>query len=430
VLEPQSPALFLLFMVVFIGFIWWMVVARQVVFRVLAACLAFVPAMLFGVAAVNKYYDYYQSWGAVIADFTNQPPNVSKPIVIPNLTSTKFSKILGGLVNNANARQSGYTVQLTITGARTHLGRTVYIFLPPQYFQKAYANYRFPAIELFTGYPGEPQDWINVMGITSTLDTLVRDNLAKPAVLVMPDTEGQLRQDLECLNLSNSGLLTPAAHLLPNGGIQDSTYLAEDVPDYVSRTIRVQPPGAGWGLAGYSEGGYCAANLAIRYRKLFGFAGVMSGYFNPLPVLVGRPARYELPFLRDHALQEANTPMDALPLVPSWEFLPKFWIGAGAGDRSDIQQADAFQQLLLPRQPKVKVVLAPGGGHTMFTWRDLVTPMLEWMTPQLAAEAGRSRPASVKSPQNLGFPCLTCLEGQGQGATPAKSSSPPGSHSG
>ena len=410
VLEPQSPALFLLFMVVFIGFIWWMVVARQVVFRVLAACLAFVPAMLFGVAAVNKYYDYYQTWGAVVADFTNQTPNVSKPIVIPGLTSTKFSKILGSLVDNANARQSGYTVQLTITGERTQLKRTVYIYLPPQYFQKAYANYRFPAIELFTGYPGEPQDWINVMGVTSTLNTLVRDNLAKPVVLVMPDTEGQPRQTLECLNLPN--------------GIQDATYLAQDVPDYVFRTIRVQPPGVAWGMAGYSEGGFCAANLAIQYRKLFGFAGVLSGYFSPLPILVGKPARYKPPFPGDRALLEANTPMDALPLVPSWAFLPQFWIGAGAGDRADIQQADAFQQLLLQRQPKVKVVLAPGGGHTMFTWRDLVTPMLEWMTPQLAAQAHQYHPTSVEPVQNLSPACPACQGGKGQGTTPAKSGSP------
>jgi hypothetical protein len=416
VLEPQSPALFLLFMVMFVGFAWWMIVARQVVFRVLAACLAFVPAMLFGVAAVNKYYDYYQSWGAVIADFTNQTPNVSKPIVIPNLNSTKFSKILGSLVNNASARQSGYTVQLTIAGARTQIKRTAYIYLPPQYFQKAYADYRFPAIELFTGYPGAPQDWINVMGVTSTLNTLVRDNLAKPAVLVMPDTEGQLRRTLECLNLPH--------------GIQDATYLAEDVPDYVFRAIRVQPPGTAWGLAGYSEGGFCAANLAIQYRKRFGFAGVLSGYFSPLPVLVGKPARYEPPFPGNRALLEANTPMDALPLVPSWAFVPKFWIGAGAGDRADVQQADAFQQLLLQRQPKVKVVLAPGGGHTMFTWRDLVTPMLEWMTPQLAAEAQASYPAPARSVQSLPFPCPACPKGNGKGPPPSAQSGSPGVRSG
>ncbi|HEY2263806.1 MAG TPA: hypothetical protein VGI96_14365 [Streptosporangiaceae bacterium] len=38
-----------------------MALTRQLVFRVLAACLAFLPAMVFGVAAVNKFYDYYHS---------------------------------------------------------------------------------------------------------------------------------------------------------------------------------------------------------------------------------------------------------------------------------------------------------------------------------------------------------------------------------
>lgn len=54
-LEPPSTRLFVLLMVVFGGLIWWLLVTRQPVLRLLAACLAFVPAMLFGVVAVNKY---------------------------------------------------------------------------------------------------------------------------------------------------------------------------------------------------------------------------------------------------------------------------------------------------------------------------------------------------------------------------------------
>jgi hypothetical protein len=32
----------------------------------------------------------------------------------------------------------------------------------------------------------------------------------------------------------------------------------------------------------------------------------------------------------------------------------------------------------------VTLWLVPGGGHSMFTWRALIPPMLEWMTPRLA----------------------------------------------
>ena len=51
--EPQGTGFFLLLMVAFAGLLVWVAVAKQVVFRVLAACLAFIPAMVFGVAAVN-----------------------------------------------------------------------------------------------------------------------------------------------------------------------------------------------------------------------------------------------------------------------------------------------------------------------------------------------------------------------------------------
>jgi hypothetical protein len=57
-LEPQSTALFILLMVIFCALLAGVAIAKQSAVRVLAASLAFVPAMLFGVAAVNKYYDY------------------------------------------------------------------------------------------------------------------------------------------------------------------------------------------------------------------------------------------------------------------------------------------------------------------------------------------------------------------------------------
>jgi enterochelin esterase-like enzyme len=380
VLEPQSTAFFLVLMLAFAALVWWMIVAKQVVLRVLAACLAFVPAMMFGVAAVNKYYDYYQTWGAAIADFTNQGANQSA--ILPSTdssTSQKFSKILHGLVDNAQAQQQGYTVTMTIDGKLSQLRRTVLVYLPPQYFQAAYAKYRFPAIELFTGYPGQPSDWINVLGVTTTLPALINDHLAKPAILVMPDTEGAPRRDLQCLNLPDS--------------IQDATYLAQDVPQFLARTIRVQPPGPAWGAAGYSEGGFCTANLGLRYRQDFGFAGVMSGYFSPLDVLVGNG--YTAPFPGNTKLRNANTPLYELPLIPAKARIPQFWLGAGGANSEDVSAARQFQQLLLPRQPGVRLKLWAGGGHNGDTWRGLLTPMLEWMTAGLATAADEANSATA-----------------------------------
>ena len=77
---------------------------------------------------------------------------------------------------------------------------------------------------------------------------------------------------------------------------QDATYLAQDLPAYLPGILRVQPQGPAWGLAGYSEGGYCTANLALVYRLRYGAAGVMSGYFTPSDDQLGNPVHNVNPF--------------------------------------------------------------------------------------------------------------------------------------
>ena len=99
-LEPQGTVFFLILLAIFAGLLTWVVFAKQIVFRVLAACLVFIPAMLFGVAAVNKYYDYYQTWGSIAADFTNQ--GVATLPEVPHLAG----KVDGG-ISEARAFPAG-----------------------------------------------------------------------------------------------------------------------------------------------------------------------------------------------------------------------------------------------------------------------------------------------------------------------------------
>jgi enterochelin esterase-like enzyme len=386
VLEPQSTALFVLLMVIFGALMWWMLVTRQVALRVLGACLAFIPAMLFGVVAVNKYYGYYETWGAAIADFTNQGVKTA-PHVPDNLASgLQLDRIDGNNIYLKLAQQQGFTLRLTVTGKRSHITRAVYVYLPPQYFQAAYKRYRFPVIELIHGQPGQPQDWINVVGMTDILDQLVNEQLAQPAVLVMPDANGAENISLQCLNQV--------------GGPQDLTYLAVDLPDAIAQIVRVQPAGNAWGVAGYSEGGYCAANMALRLPWRYGFAGVLSGYFKPLDNQLARPIRQVNPFGGNRRLQALNTPLDEIGTLPTSTLIPRFWLGAGLGNPVDVANAEIFRQELLLRQADVPLTLTAGGGHTMATWRAEVPSMLRWMTQGLRvnvqkAEAAQSRAAAV-----------------------------------
>jgi enterochelin esterase-like enzyme len=385
--EPQGTGFFLLLVVIFAGLLVWVAVAKQVVFRVLAACLAFIPAMAFGIAAVNKFYDYYQTWGGMISDLTGQGVNsIPKYAVAGKGSNKQFDKDIGRVTSKAEDAEVGYLFQTTITGARSHIARDVYVYLPPQYFQKSYAQYRFPVIELLHGSPGDPQAWLDVLGLIPTFLSLLEAHPADAAVLVMPDTDGGKQYELQCLN--------------DPGGIQDMTFVAQDVPNYIARLVRVQPPGRAWGLAGYSEGGYCAANIALQDPQHYGIAGVMSGYFAPILSQVpagnkpgGSPHQVDV-FRGYPALQLLNTPQEYLSQVPVQE-LPAFWLAAGGEDNSDVSAAISFRRLLLARLAKVPLLIVPGGGHQASVWRAALGPMLAWMTPQLAEQAAKADAAAA-----------------------------------
>jgi enterochelin esterase-like enzyme len=266
-----------------------------------------------------------------------------------------------------------------VPGKASHLSRTVYVYLPPQYFRASFSGYRFPVIELLPGFPGSPADWINVVGITSAFSTLLADGApVKPAVLVMPDANGGRRISLQCLNVRH--------------GPQDATYLAQDLPAYLLHILRVQPQGPARGIAGYSEGGFCSANLALVYRLRYGAAGVMSGYFAPSDDQLGNPVHTVNPFGTDLHTRRTNTPLLRIARLPVSARIPKFWLGVGGKDASGLRAARQFQRLVLARQPGVQLIVLPGGGHTMTTWRALVPSMLEWMTPLLTANAQRPTP--------------------------------------
>jgi enterochelin esterase-like enzyme len=391
VFGPQGTGFFLLLMVVFGGLLVWVALAKQVVFRVLAACLAFIPAMVFGIAAVNKFYDYYQTWGGMINDLTGQGASTMPTYAaVGGVGSNKqFDKNIGRVTSLAEDAQVGYLFQTSITGARSHLTRDIYVYLPPQYFQKAYAHYKFPVIELLHGSPGNPQAWVDVLGVIPTFLNLLESHPADTAVLVMPDTDGGHQYALQCLN-------NP-------GGIQDMTFAALDVPEAIARIARVQPPGRAWGLAGYSEGGYCAANIALQDPGGYGAIGVMSGYFAPLLSQVpagnkpgAKPHRVNV-FLGRPNLQLLNTPRAYVTRVPINDVLPAFWLAAGAQNKSDVTTAANFRQLLQTRVANVPFVIVPGGGHQGSVWRAALGPMLNWMTPQLAQQAAKADAAAARA---------------------------------
>src|SRR5215471_6556634 len=128
-LEPQGTLFFLLLIAAFGALVVWLALAKQVVFRVLAACLAFVPAMVFGIAAVNRYYDYYQTWGALFADLSGQAQSISQ-LSAAGLGKETARSLPADIARATNAKldaKFGLLFKTTVTGSRSHISRQVYV---------------------------------------------------------------------------------------------------------------------------------------------------------------------------------------------------------------------------------------------------------------------------------------------------------------
>jgi enterochelin esterase-like enzyme len=222
-------------------------------------------------------------------------------------------------------------------------------------------------LELLHGTPGRPSDWVVHLHLAELLDRLISHHLIGPLIVVMP-TMSVGHPFQECLN---------------TGRIQDDTYITSDVRTDVLAHFRASTIAAEWGIAGYSSGGYCAANLAMRHPTAFGAAGIMDGYFRPTDGPAARTLH------GNPAAEQANDPLlAARQLNSDVTTLPSFWVAAGSGDRADLAAARAFTTALHGVE-QVTLYRQPGASHNFYAWSGAVPHMVQWLWTQLAPPALR-----------------------------------------
>ncbi len=345
-LGPDSRLLTVLLVTASVALLVATVRLRFLPVRVLCGALSVLVAMTGGIAAVNFYYGYYTTWGQVAADFNGGTGNLGV------ITATAGAAPLG----------SGRIGWVQYPGRLSGYSRRGLIYLPPQYSQARYAHLRFPVAELFHGTPGTPLTWNTVLRIGQVADSLLARHLIGPMVLVMPAINGTGHSYQDCVN-------GPA--------VNDETYLLKDVRRDVLARYRVSSDPYQWGAAGYSSGGYCAANLALRHPSSFGAAAILNGYYRA----TDGPAAGALN--NDQPLEAANSPLylaERLNLNSSP--LPAFWVAAGTSDKADYPAAVMFAAAMnrVRQVPFVKL----NAGDTANAWSAAMPAALAWLWQQLA----------------------------------------------
>ena len=312
-----------------------------------------------GIALVNDYYGYYQSWSQLSADLSGSYNSYAEPVHGHGVGAAGRTGS-GSAVTTAIPQ--GKLERIILNGTVSHIRRPGLVYLPPQYFQKRYADTRFPVLELIHGSPGGPYNWVVQLQLVRVVDTLLAEHLMGPTVLVIPSMNQGDRFE-ECVNAPRAA---------------DDTYISQDVRSDITSRFRVSADPAEWGITGYSSGGYCAANLALRHPALFGAAAVMDGYFRPQDGPAAA-ALHDKP-----AAELANDPLWAAGgLSATSSPLPAFWLSAGTGDAGDFAAAQHFAAALHGVE-QVSLYREPGAGHNFYAWAAALPHALTWLWTQLA----------------------------------------------
>jgi S-formylglutathione hydrolase FrmB len=210
-------------------------------------------------------------------------------------------------------------------------------------------------IELLPGFPGSVRNWFTKLDVIALMRQEMANGAAQPAILVAPTMQVQPGLDADCTDIP--------------GGPRVETWASEDVPRLIKTSFRVRTDRFGWAAMGYSEGGFCAAKLAVQHSGSFGSAVSLSGYFTPNAKAVTRSPSL---FKANNLLQLLRThrPAVSLLVMGTWQ----------DGDTArDIMNLRAVAQA--PTQ--VFSSILPTGGHNPGVWNSMLPQALEWLSSEL-----------------------------------------------
>jgi len=256
--------------------------------------------------------------------------------------------------------------EATFRGPASGLDSQVYVWTPPQYASEPHAY--FPVLELLHGVVGSPDGWIGPMNVVEHLEAAEQSAKVYPFILVVPvitPVPGHVWpwNDEECSDVP--------------GDAKVDSWLTQDVRDLVISDFRAEPAADGWGLMGYSTGGFCAAKLVLQHPDRYQAAVSLAGYYTPdSDVLTA-----------NESLDHANSPLWLLGHTRT----PAVSLLMTASEQDRVDPAAETAQVLattkanpLARATDVQSFVAPlGGGHNQSAWEKMLPTAFTWLSQRL-----------------------------------------------
>jgi len=249
----------------------------------------------------------------------------------------------------AYVTQRGSAQQIKVTSsALGGRSQSVYVYLPPGYSD--HPNRRYPVLYLLHGFPGRPLAFLLTVRMGVVEDELVARHRAQPLILVMP--------------FGSTGTFTDKEWADGIGTAEGwGTFVWRDVVQAIDARYRTIPTPDGRGIAGLSEGGYGAVNIALQHPHEFSLVESWSGY--------ERAADNHSIFGRQLEGLALNSPLDRIHATARTlrHTQTYFWFYSGTDDPLRLQNREFAAALSAARIPHAYLELH--GGHNWALWRGM-----------------------------------------------------------
>lgn len=330
--------------------------------RVGGILLLNVLVVLLAGVLLNRQFLFYASWTDLANSFgaTPKQASIDKGGNAAGAAAVRLPERQGRSITTTPPRRlpalpgSGSRFTYTVRGKASGTTSTVVVQLPPGYDPSS--GKRYPVLETFQGYPGQPTQWLDVLHLDQAVDQASSTGSLVAPIIVSPQTEVPVGVDSECVDGGGS-----------NPEVE--TWLTTDVPDWVVGHFAVRTDRQAWATIGLSAGGWCAAMAAMRHPGTYSAAVVMAGYFTPWFGPYYRPFEPRSALGREYDLltmAHKNPPPVAI------------WLETSHADRDSYPTSAMFLRDVR-RPTAVTATVLQNAGHRMSVWVAELPGALTWL---------------------------------------------------
>lgn len=251
--------------------------------------------------------------------------------------------------------------------------RQYMIYLPPLYASSPQT--RYPVIYLLHGSPGTLESWFGGAHVDVSTNALLATGKIRGVILVSPDGNGPLYKSSQWANSFDK------RQLMENS-------IVDDLVPYIDSHYRTIADAAHRVIAGLSDGGYGAVNIALHHPNIFGTTISLSGFFHAITSPVFGTSSATAAYRAYNSPATYVMTRNGLKAGHSLKFI----IGVGTNDHTFYPLNIAFYQELRQIGLRVSSIEGPG-GHSWQLWASLFAQALPLVVPPTTTVSTANRSA-------------------------------------